>query len=184
MNRRARWILAAAGLVLLAGGLRLWQMRVRPADQAALEEEKLFTGKEAKRKVRLLYAAADKPGFTEESAEIHATASKVAQAKQALRQLFKGPAGTAAAPAFPQGWRYRELFLTESGMAVVDLDPAGVAALPGGTSSEYIVLYTMLKALTDNFKDIRSVQFLVGGEIKESLAGHMDISRPLSPTDF
>ncbi len=178
------WLALGAALLALLLALQFWRNRGGQEGGPASAEEALFTGKEPKRKARLLFPAADKPGFVEEQVEIYATASKAAQAKQILRLLFAGPTKPGGASAFPPGWRYREVFITAQGLAVVDLDPEGVLAHPGGTTAEYQSVHTMLKSITDNFKEVRRVQFLVGGEARESLAGHMDVSEPLSPADL
>jgi germination protein M len=177
---------AAIVLVFLALGLALWRLTHRSAGnvQPLQQESPLYTGKEQKLKVRLCFPSTERSGFVEEGAEIYLTASKGAQVKQLLQHLFHGPKGPGAAPAFPQGFSYREVFVTEKGLAVVDLDPDSVKSLPGGTSSEFVSLYCLVRTLTENFKDLKQVQLLVGGESRESLAGHFDISGPLTLEDF
>ncbi len=78
----------------------------------------------------------------------------------------------------------REAFLTPTGLAVVDLDGASVALHPGGTTWEYMSLYTLVKSLRDAFPELTGVQLLVDGTRRESLAGHIDIFQPLTMDDF
>ena len=179
-----RVLAVALALGLLAIGAWKWHGRAKGPAKAASEASPLFTGKEAKIKVRLPFPAKDKPGFAVQSAEIYQVSSQGAQIKQALNRLFEGPTAPGANPAFPAGFKYRELFLTEKGLAVVDLDPDSVKALPGGTTSEFVALYCIVKTILDNFHDAKRVQILINGEAKESLAGHMDISGPLTLEDF
>jgi germination protein M len=177
---------AAIVAVFFVLGLALWHWshRSKGLIQAPLLESPLYSGKEPKAKIRLCFPASERSGFVEEPAEIYLTASKGAQVKQVLQQLFKGPQTADGAPAFPQGFAYREVFVTEKGLVVVDLDPESVRSLPGGTSSEFVSLYCLVRSLLDNFKDLKQVQLLVGGESRESLEGHFDISGPLTLEDF
>ena len=186
---------AAIVLAVLALGLVIWKLGHRggSAQKPAAESSALYSGKEPKIKVQVCFPSSEKPGFTQQAAEIYQTASRGAQVKQALQRLFDGPVGagsargsapSGAAPAFPAGFKYREVFVTEKGLAVVDLDAESVKAHPGGTSSEFVSLYCLVKTVLDNFRDIKQVQVLVGGEAQESLAGHIDISTPLTLQDF
>ena len=174
----------ALALLALAFGIWKWAHRAKGPDKAASEAQPLFTGKEPKLKVRLNFPASARSGFSAEFPEIYLTASKGAQVKQVLQLLFSGPKSPGSAAAFPADFKYREVFTTEKGLAVVDLDPDSVLHHPGGTSSEFVSLYCLTRAILDNFKDITRVQVLVGGQIRESLAGHMDISEPLSLESF
>lgn len=180
---KRRWILSIAALIFV-WGIWHWSHRNRGPLKPAVEESPLYTGKEAKSKVSISFPDSVKPGFIQQDADIYLTASKGAQVKQLLLLLFSGPQGTGASAAFPPGFKYREVFVTEAGLAVVDLDPDSVKMLPGGTSSEFVSLYCLVRSILDNFKDIKKVQILVGGESRESLAGHIDISEPLTIADF
>lgn len=183
MNMKRTMGIVLAVLVLL-GGLWKWVYHSRGPAKVSVEESPLYTGKEAKLKVALSFPSAIKPGFVQQESEIYLTASRGAQVKQVLQQLFRGPQNAGASAAFPADFKYREVFVTEQGLAVVDLDADSVKAMPGGTSAEFVSLYCLVRSILDNFKDIKKVQLLVGGESRESLAGHMDISEPLTLEDF
>jgi spore germination protein GerM len=80
----------------------------------------------------------------------------------------------------PAGTALRALFLTERGEAFVDLSRAVVTAHPGGTTNELLTVYAIVNALTANLPAITSVQVLVDGKEVETLAGHVDLRRPLT----
>lgn len=183
MNRKL--LLTVLGLSL-AAALGIWGLvRQRSkGPEAAASASPLYTGKEPKRKLRLSFPSAEKPGFFAEEGEIYATASQVAQLKQALNLFLAGPKSKQAAPAFPAGSAWREVFLTADGLLVIDLDGAFRADFPGGTSWEYLSLDSLVKTALENFRDAKQVQVLIDGKIEDSLAGHMDISRPLTLADF
>lgn len=67
--------------------------------------------------------------------------------------------------------------VVEEGIATVDL--AG-ETLSGGSLEESYVISQIVESLIDSFEEIDSVQFLVDGEIAESLMGHFDVSVPLT----
>ena len=166
-------------------GWGFWRNRHPAKALAAAAESPLYTGKEPIKKVRLTFPTKNRPGFEQEESQIYATQSLGAQVKQVVLQLFSGPHQAGGASAFPGAWKFREIFVTEQGLAVIDLDPADLSQHPGGTTSEYLSLYTLAKTLTDNFSELKKIQILVGGELKESLAGHLDISQPfLIPKAF
>lgn len=183
MKARALALGSLVILALLAWGV--WRNRHVSKPVQAVKEFPLYTGKEPLRKIRLTFPSKEKPGFIQENFQIYATESLGAQIKQVLLLLFKGPRIAGAASAFPGGnWRYRDVFIADSGLVVIDLDEQALSLHPGGTTSEYFSLYTLVKSLRDNFAETKKVQLLVGGEVKESLAGHLDISEPLTLESF
>lgn len=160
----------------------------RKPEAAAEARSPLFTGKETKRAVQIYLPSAQKPGFVTVKREIYATASLVNQAKQVLQALMEGPRpesdGSGAAPCFGPGASYNELYLDGKGLAVLDLPAATVAGLPGGTSAEVATLYCLVRSLATNIPGVVRVQVLIDGAAAESLRGHVDLSDPLSLSDF
>lgn len=90
-----------------------------------------------------------------------------------------------AAPAsmtspIPQGTTVRAVFLTEDGVAFVDLSPEAAANHPGGSTAEALTIYAIVNALTVSLPSVRAVQILVDGREVETLAGHVDLRHPLT----
>jgi Sporulation and spore germination len=54
-----------------------------------------------------------------------------------------------------------------------------VAAHPGGSTNELLTIYTIVHALALNLPAITAVQVLVDGREIDTLAGHVDLRRPL-----
>ena len=73
----------------------------------------------------------------------------------------------------------RALFITDKGEAFVDLSREVASAHPGGSINELLTVYTFVNALTGNLPAITSVQLLVDGKEVDTLAGHVDLRRPL-----
>ncbi len=83
---------------------------------------------------------------------------------------------------FPEGARVLEVFLTARGVAYVSLSPEA-AGIEGGTTPELLAVYSLVNTIVTNFASIKRVQILVGDRMVDTLAGHVDLSRPLGP-DF
>jgi spore germination protein GerM len=99
------------------------------------------------------------------------------------REILNAQVAPVAAPlvsAVPAGTVLRALFLTENGQAYVDLSRDVVTAHPGGSLNEMLTIYTIVHTLTFNLPAVTSVQLLVDGKEVDTLAGHVDLRRPLS----
>jgi hypothetical protein len=93
-------------------------------------------------------------------------------------------AQVAAAPEgrlspIPPGTGVRAVFVTPKGEAYVDLTRAVADAHPGGTTNEILTVYALVNALTTNLPAVSSVQILIDGHEVDTLAGHVDLRRPL-----
>jgi spore germination protein GerM len=98
------------------------------------------------------------------------------------REIVAAQIAPAAEPfvsAIPPGTTLRALFITDSGRAFVDLSREFASAHPGGTTDELLTVYSIVDALTTNMPAISSVQLLVDGKEVDTLAGHVDLRRPL-----
>ena len=82
--------------------------------------------------------------------------------------------------AVPSGTRLRALFVTEKGEAYIDLSREVSSAHQGGSVDELLTVYTLVHALTSNLPAVTAVQLLVDGREVETLAGHVDLRRPLA----
>jgi spore germination protein GerM len=80
----------------------------------------------------------------------------------------------------PKGTTRRALVLTPRGEAYVDLSREVVTSHTGGSTNELLTIYTIVHALTANLPAISAVQILVEGREVETLAGHVNLQRPLA----
>lgn len=74
-------------------------------------------------------------------------------------------------------------FLGGSGMLLLDFSESLAGSFPGGTAAELEFIYFMVDNICYNFREIKKVKFLIGGNESKSLAGHIDLERPFFP-DF
>ena len=81
--------------------------------------------------------------------------------------------------AVPPGTQLRSLFVGEHGDAYVNLSREFSSAHQGGSLNELLTVYTIVNALTVNLPAVTSVQVLIEGKEVDTLAGHIDLRRPL-----
>ncbi|MBN2706623.1 MAG: GerMN domain-containing protein [Deltaproteobacteria bacterium] len=63
---------------------------------------------------------------------------------------------------------------------VLDLDPEILTAVAAyGAQDERLAIFCLTHSFLDNFPEYDQLQILIGGKIEKTLAGHIDISRPL-----
>jgi spore germination protein GerM len=103
----------------------------------------------------------------------------IEQAKRIVEAELAPAPPTFASP-IPAGTTLRSLFVTDRGEAYVDLSREVAAAHPGGSMSEILTVYAIVDSLTANLPAISSVQILVDGHEVDTLAGHVDLRRPLA----
>jgi spore germination protein GerM len=115
-----------------------------------------------------------------EKREIDADVSLVRQAKLAVEELLKGSQLGYISP-FPPQTKLRELHVTRSGVAYVDFSKDIVEKHLSGSSAEISTIYSVVNSLAYNFDSIKRVFILIEGREKETLGGHISLSKPFLP---
>jgi hypothetical protein len=128
---------------------------------------------------QLFYVAAGGRALTSSEAEVGFAEDPIAQAREILRVQLMPPEPPLVS-AIPPGTELRAVFITPRGEAYVDLSQDVVTAHTGGSVGELLTIYTIVHALTANLRAVTSVQILVEGREVETLAGHVNLQRPLS----
>lgn len=178
-------IAAALGWVLFIGLPRWYGAPAQPAPPPA-PVTSARVDDVRKIKVRLFHLDADGTRLVSVEHEVPYEAQTVAQARQIIEAQLAPPSAVGDATpvsAIPAGTTLRALFVTDTGTAFVDLSREVSSAHPGGTTNELLTIYTVVQALTTNLPAITSVQLLVDGKEVDTLAGHVDIKRPLPRSD-
>ena len=106
----------------------------------------------------------------------------VEQARHVLEAQFRGvePPLTST---IPEGTLVRAVYLTDRGDAFVNLSREICSRHSGGSLGELLTIYTIVNAVTVNVPTIRAVQILIEGREVDTLAGHVDLRRPLTPRE-
>ncbi len=167
--------------VLLFGVPRWYGPRVQQTTAAAARVPPAPPPAAAGRKIKahLFYVADDGLTLTSVERDIAFSENPLEQARFIVAAQI-APAVEPQVSAVPVGTTLRALFLGEGGEAYVDLSRELVAGHPGGTVNELLTVYTIVNALTTNLPAITSVQILVDGKEVDTLAGHVDLRRPIT----
>jgi spore germination protein GerM len=178
-----RRVALAVALVAFTGGLS-WLLFAgvprliarRPAKTVAAAALPAPPGK--KIKAKLFYVSEDGSKLTSTEREVAYGEGTIEQAKEIITAQI-APSAEPLVSAIPAGTALRAIFVTPQGEAYVDLSGEVSRAHPGGTQNELLTVYTIVDALASNLPAISSVQILVDGKEVDTLAGHLDLRRPL-----
>jgi hypothetical protein len=129
-------------------------------------------------KARLFYVAEDGEHLTGAEREIAYGEGAVAQAREIVAAEIAAVSEPLVSP-IPAGTTVRALYISDRGDAYVDLSREVSTAHPGGTTTELLTVYAIVDALAVNLPAVRAVQILVDGKEQDTLAGHVDLRRPL-----
>lgn len=130
-------------------------------------------------KATLFFASEDGLRLVPAERDVALAEGVVAQARSIVEAQLAAEAPPPLASTIPKGSTLRGIFISERNEAFVDLDPTIRSAHPGGTLQELMTVYTIVNALLTNLPNLREVQILIGGQEVDTLAGHVDLRRPL-----
>jgi spore germination protein GerM len=172
-------IIVAAGLgwLLFVGLPRWYGPRTPGAVAAAPSQPSVPPGR--KIKAHLFYVADDGAQLTSVERDVTYGEGTIEQAKAIINAQI-APATEPLVSPIPADTTLRALFVTPKGEAYVDLSRELAEAHPGGSLNELLTVYALVNALTVNLPAISSVQVLIDGKEVETLAGHVDLRRPLA----
>jgi len=130
-------------------------------------------------KARLYYLSDDGLRLKTAEREVPLGADPAAQARSIVEaQIAPPPPGFVS--AIPDGTSVKQVFISDKHVAYVDLSSDIVKNHPGGSLDEILTVYTLVDAITDNLPAIAAVQILIDGREVDTLAGHVDLRRPLT----
>jgi germination protein M len=140
--------------------------------------------RDAERRIRakLFYVSQDGQRLATIDREVPFAEATADQARRLLEAELVTPPEPLA-PAIPTGTRLRQVYVTDRGEAYVDFSRELMTAHPGGSLNELLTIHAIVNVLTTNLPAISAVQVLVEGKEVETLAGHVDIRRPLRPRE-
>jgi spore germination protein GerM len=126
----------------------------------------------------LYYGSSDGRALVPVRRDVPAATSVVDQGRQILGVQFQD-APQPYVQVIPKGTKLRAFYVTERGEAFVDLSGDVVSAHPGGSLTELLTIYAIVNAVTTNLPAVQRVQLLVEGKEVDTIAGHVDVRRPL-----
>ena len=186
MTRRriATLAVGVALLLLAAWGITIGLERImsRPTSSAAGTGERPAAAAAAP--VRhitgtLYYGSQDGQFLVPVQREVPFAEGAVEQGRQIVLAQLQQAAPPPLVPVVPPGTTLRSFYVSERGDAFVDLGPEITRTHPGGSLAELFTVYALVNAVTANLPAIARVQILIDGNEVDTLAGHVDLRRPL-----
>jgi spore germination protein GerM len=189
--RRRRIIQAVVGLtvlVLAAWGLTVALERVMSGDRTTPVSTQPPASHGTQAPVRhitatLFYGAEDGQFLVPVQREVAFGPDPLEQGRLIVLAQLQQPAPSGLVSAIPPGTTLRRFYVTDRGDAFVDLGPEITTTHPGGSVAELFTVYAIVNAVTANLPAISRVQILVDGREVDTLAGHVDLRRPLEQND-
>lgn len=170
---------ALLGLLALAAASileRLLTPRTRPATAIAPAAEP----ETAHIAATLFFGSSDGQALATVRREVPLASDASAQGRQILlAQLQTAPPPYVS--VIPAGTALRAFYLSGRGDAFVDLSQPVSSAHPGGSFHEMLTVQAIVNAVAVNLPTVRRVQILIEGKEVDTLAGHVDLRRPLEP---
>jgi hypothetical protein len=178
-GRRAAAIVA----VIALAGATWWVLfialpRWTAPKPPALPPPEAKTEPAAKIRARLHYLSEDGLRLQPVDSEVPFGEGALEQGRQLVLALLTPPPPPLVS-TIPQGTTLKGFYLSGQGVAFVDLSGDATRAHRGGSLDEIFTVYSVVNTLTDNLPAVLAVQLLVDGHQVDTLAGHVDIRRPL-----
>ena len=134
-------------------------------------------------KATLFFASEDGLTLVPSQRDVPLAEGSIAQARSILEAQLSAEAQAPLVSTIPKGATLRGIFVSDRNEVFVDLDPSIRASHPGGTQAELMTVYTIVNSVLTNLPNLQEVQILIGGQEADTLAGHVDLRRPLKKND-
>ncbi|NLC76422.1 MAG: GerMN domain-containing protein [Clostridia bacterium] len=102
-------------------------------------------------------------------------------ARATINELLSGPSPESGLlPTVPYGTKLKDINVKEDGLVIVDFSSELIDNHAGGDLGETLTVYSIVNTLTQ-FPTVDRVQFLVEGQIVETIAGAVSLSQEIYP---
>ncbi len=130
-----------------------------------------------KKKVHLYFADKGNSFLIAEERAIPQSPDPAEFGKAIIEALIKGPL-EGLMRTIPVNTTLSAFYVTQDGIAYIDLTEEVQEQHPGGIKTELITIYSIVNSLTLNIPEIDAVKILIGGHEPMTLAGHIDLRFP------
>jgi Sporulation and spore germination len=178
VSRRAKAYLVAVLIAFVGVGWALVRLLSPPPAAPAAEITTTAPAETAHITATLYYGSSDGRALVPVRRDVPLATGVVDQGRQILAVQFQD-APQPYVQVVPKGTKLRAFYVTDRGDAFVDLSGDVASAHPGGSMTELLTVYAIVNAITTNLPAIQRVQLLVEGKEVDTIAGHVDIRRPL-----
>lgn len=178
MSRRAKIYVASIVIALIGVTWALTQLFTETSPAPVVTATAPAPAETAHITATLYYGSSDGRALVPVRRDVPLASTVVEQGRQILNvQLQDAP--QPYVQVVPKGTALRAFYVTDRGEAFVDLSGDLVSAHPGGSLTELLTVYALVNAVTANLPAIQRVQLLVEGKEVDTIAGHVDVRRPL-----
>lgn len=132
-----------------------------------------------KTRVTLFFPSQQDGLLRPEARDLDKPADAVSFTRELMAELAAGPKDQHLAASLPPKLSLRNAFVPGDGLVVVDFDVDAVWARAAGSEEELTAVGAIVDTLLQNLAGTDRVKILVNGSDVETLAGHVDLSRPL-----
>jgi spore germination protein GerM len=136
-------------------------------------------GSSGRDSILLFFAAQDGSELQSENRGLLQVSTVRETLRQTVQELINGPR-QGLLGTLPRGTQLLDLFLDDQGIVFLNFNKAISEDHPGGVWMEILTVSSLVQSLTANFELVRGVRILIEGRPAETLAGHVDIRRPLT----
>jgi hypothetical protein len=170
---------AALLVVVVSMGVYLRHMRLQAGELESAEVSALPVAPppSGPTETVTLYVADDAAGrLIARSAQIPLPEGRQQRAEELLRALLRIYQQPGAAHPMAPAADIRSIYLVAPGAAVIDLNAAFADQHRSGILSEQLTVDSLVETLAANVPGILRVNILVEGKMRDTLAGHADLS--------
>jgi Sporulation and spore germination len=166
-------------LVVLSMGIYLRHMRRRAVELESTTSDALPVAPPASGPTETvsLYVADDNAGTLRvQSEQIPLPTGRQQRAEELLRALLRIYQQPGATHPLAKAAEIRNVYLVNPGGAVIDVNSAFADQHRSGILSEQLTVNSLVETLAANVPGILRVNILVEGKVRDTLAGHADLS--------
>lgn len=170
----------------LGMSLYLWELRRREAANVPREPlaQHVTAPASGKTESITLVIAHDSSGdLRTQSVTLPVSSDPQERAEEILRRLLAVYQGKDSPHTVTASAEIRNVYLAQSGLAVLDVNGAFADGQTSGILAEELTLVSFVQTLAVNARNITAVKILVDGKERETLAGHADISGVYTTAD-
>lgn len=161
-------------LLLILGGLVVWEYRRSPSEPAVTE---LAPPPPQRRTVTLYFASSTGESLLAESRELEHCPAETPCLNELLQAVIQG-SSAGLVPVLPPQTTIRSV-AADGETVTVDFGRELVDNHPGGSLSELLTVAALAATIEKNYPQLRQVRILIEGTTLETLKGHVSLRDPI-----
>lgn len=178
MTRQQAAIAVAALLALLVAALMWRSAKPGETPEQVVEVDTPVVEADGDRAQLLLYFPGDGGWLVTEERSIAVEGAGV-DLHAIASEVLAGPTSSGLYAPFPAETRVGSVFISNDGIAYVDLVSTRANPPRSGSRQEMLSVYSLVNSAQANLPDLSAVVLLWNGQQRSTFAGHLDTGRPL-----